>query len=66
MPKNIFLNIHCKLFYTDNVDFIQVILSTVIQIVEPQPFLSTVSENRGLNSGLKKQTKTAKGFLRDH
>lgn len=64
MPKNSFLNIHCKLLYTDNVDFIQVILSIVIQIVEPQHFCLQCLKTGGLKkTGLKKQTKTAEGFL---
>ena len=48
MPKNSFLNIHCKLFYTDNVDFIWVILSIVIQMVEPQHFCLQCLKTGGL------------------
>ena len=39
---------HCKLFYTDNVDFIWVILSIVIQMVEPQHFCLQCLKTGGL------------------
>ena len=63
MPKNSFLNIHWKLFYTDNVNFIQVILSIVIQMVEPQHFCLQCLKTGGLTVVLKNKPKLLRDFF---